>query len=117
MEGERVLVQKTKEMTRADLHHLVDELPEGTIEAAARVLEVFREATPPPAPMSPRLAGALSREPDDPFLQALARAPLDDEPVTAADRGALEDARAEIDHGDVVTLDEVASVLGHTDEP
>jgi hypothetical protein len=53
-----------------------------------------------------RLAPLLRRE-DDPLLYALANAPLDDEPLTDEDRAAIAEARAEIERGETVTLDEL----------
>lgn len=58
-------------MTRADLHRLVDELPEESIEPTAAVLERAR----------------------NPLWAALQAAPPDDEPMTAEDIAAVEDGR------------------------
>ncbi len=58
-------------MTRADLHRLVDELPEDSIEPAAVVLERAR----------------------NPLWAVLQAAPPDDEPVTAEDIAAIEKGR------------------------
>jgi hypothetical protein len=58
-------------MTRADLHRLVDELPEEAIEPTAAVLERAR----------------------NPLWAVLQVAPPDDEPLTAEDLAAIEDGR------------------------
>lgn len=58
-------------MTRADLHRLVDELPNESIDSAAVVLDRIR----------------------DPFWGALLSSPPDDEPFTAEERAAVEAAR------------------------
>jgi hypothetical protein len=57
-------------MTRAELHQLVDELPEASLEPVAQLLTRAR----------------------DPFLARLDAATDDDEPVTAEDREALADS-------------------------
>ena len=58
-------------MTRADLHRLVDELPEESIDSAAVVLDRVR----------------------DPFWGALLASPPDDEPFTTEERSGVEAAR------------------------
>jgi hypothetical protein len=60
-------------MTKAELHELVDALPDASLDAA----------------------GALLRRAQDPVLAQLDAAPYDDEPLTDADRAALDDARRE----------------------
>jgi hypothetical protein len=57
-------------MTRADLHRLVDELPDESVDAA----------------------GVLLARAKDPVLAALEAAPFDDEPYTSDDRTACEEA-------------------------
>lgn len=58
--------------SRAELHELVDMLPEGELESAQRILRAL---------------------PDDPVVRALLTAPIDDEPVTDDERGLLDKAR------------------------
>jgi hypothetical protein len=58
-------------MTRADLHRLVDELPEESIDPTAAVLERARS----------------------PLWAVLQATPPDDEPLTAEDLAAIEDGR------------------------
>ena len=60
-------------MTKAELHALVDELPEESLEPAA----------------------VLLRRAQDPLIARLEAAPLDDEPLTGEDRAALEAAGKE----------------------
>lgn len=51
--------------TKADLHQLVDQLPDGDVAIAGRVL-----------------AGLLASAEEDPMLRLLAALPLDDEPLS-----------------------------------
>jgi hypothetical protein len=60
-------------MTKAELHGLVDQLPDASLEAV----------------------GVLLRRAQDPVLAKLDAAPYDDEPLTDEDRVALEDAQRE----------------------
>lgn len=61
-------------MTRADLHRLVDQLPEESIEPTATVLERAR----------------------NPLWAVLQAAPPDDEPVSEEDVAAVEEGRAQM---------------------
>ncbi len=61
-------------MTKADLHRLVDRLPDSAVDTAARLLE---------------------RATEDPMMFVLDNAPLDDEPYTDEERAADEAARKE----------------------
>jgi hypothetical protein len=61
-------------VTKTELHKLIDELPDGSGEAAARYLTRLR---------------------DDPFLALLESAPVDQEPLTDEDRAAIELGREE----------------------
>jgi hypothetical protein len=60
-------------MTRADLHRLVDELPEASIEPTAVVLKRAR----------------------DPLWATLQATPADDEPMTDEDIAAVEEGRTQ----------------------
>ena len=75
------------------LHRLVDVLPEAEATAAARYLEYLAQSA-------------------DPVALACALAPDDAEPVTDAERAAVAEARAELDAGRGVPLDEVKRTLG-----
>jgi len=77
-------------MTRSELHRLLDAVPDDTLEAAQRALE----------PLA------------DPFLLALANAPVDDEPETDEERVAVQEAREDIAAGRVRDWDEVRRELG-----
>ena len=66
------------------LHALVEDLPEGEAEAAVRFLESLRQDTP------------------DPVARSLRDAPIDDEPLTAEDLVALEEAERDRQEGRVV---------------
>ncbi|HTR89566.1 MAG TPA: hypothetical protein VMG62_05595 [Solirubrobacteraceae bacterium] len=72
-------------MTRADLHRLVDELPEESVDAA----------------------GVLLTRAKDPVLAALEAAPFDDEPYTGEDRAASEEGWAAYQRGEAIRLDEL----------
>lgn len=55
-----------------------------------------------------RLHRLVDELPDERLAEALlALAPLDDEPVTVADRSAIEEAEADVRAGRVFTLDEI----------
>ena len=51
------------------------------------------------------------RKPVDPVLEILRRAPLDDEPETEEERLAVEEAKADIAAGRVLTLEELRRQL------
>lgn len=71
-------------MDRADLHRLVDQLPKPILDTAARILEVLRDT-------------------GDPIRLAAASAPTEDEPITPEEEAAVEEARRDIDRGDVLS--------------
>jgi hypothetical protein len=74
-------------ITRETLHCLIDELPETTFAQAEYVLNLVRDlANKPPTPIPP----------DDPLRLAALSAPEDDEPLTAEDIAAIEEAEAEM---------------------
>lgn len=73
-------------MTRADLHRLVDELPEDSVSAAATLLE---------------------RASADPVLAVHLLAPVDDEPLTADDEADIAEAEAAMARGDTVPWSQV----------
>jgi hypothetical protein len=76
-------------MTRAELHRIVDELPDESLDAAATLLERAR----------------------DPMLAALEAAPFDDEPVTPDVQAAVEVGWAAYRRGEGVPLEEVRAEL------
>ncbi|RMH21646.1 MAG: hypothetical protein D6696_05330 [Acidobacteria bacterium] len=78
---------------REHLHQLVEALPEDDLAPAVRLLESLRDA--------------------DPVLQALERAPLDDEPLSPQDARALEEALEDRAQGRIFSHEEVRrSLLG-----
>jgi hypothetical protein len=76
-------------VTRADLHRIVDELPDKSLDAAAILLARVR----------------------DPLTAALEAAPLDDEPLTDEDRAAAEEGWAAYRRGEAVDLDDLQAEL------
>jgi hypothetical protein len=74
-------------MTRAELHRLVDELPEASLDPVARLLERAR----------------------DPTVAMLDASPLDDEPYTREEQAAVEAAFRE--PGPSVPLEKAAGEL------
>lgn len=75
------------------LYRLVDQIPEGEVHTAERFLEYLANS-------------------DDALLRALMNAPEDDEPLTDADREALEEGRRALDAGDVVSHEELRKAIG-----
>jgi hypothetical protein len=78
---------------RDALHQLVDDLPEGDLPVAARLLEALRSA-------------------EDPIQRALAQAPFDDEPDDDDRDGGLTEARAEADAGGGLSTRDLRCRLG-----
>ena len=76
-------------MTRADLHRLVNELPDNSLVAAARWLERVR------GPITARLDAA----------------PADDEPFSEDERRAVYAALLRLDEGEAVQLEDLITEL------
>lgn len=72
-------------MTRAELHRLVDELPDESVDAA----------------------GILLQRAQDPTVAALEAAPFDDEPYTPEDRVASDEGWAGYQQGDAIKVSEL----------
>jgi hypothetical protein len=72
-------------MTRAELHRLVDELPEESVDAA----------------------GVLLTRAKDPMVATLEAAPFDDEPYTGRDREASEEGWAAYRRGEAIDVAEL----------
>jgi hypothetical protein len=72
-------------MTRTELHRLVDDLPDESIDAA----------------------GILLKRAQDPLAAALEAAPLDDEPYTEEDETVSEEGWAAYQQGEAVKLSEL----------
>ena len=77
--------------TKADLHRLVDGLPEENLPAAERALTTLQD--------------------EDPVLRAFMNAPLDDEPLTEEDIAAIEEAHEDIRLGRTYAWEEVRDQL------
>jgi predicted transcriptional regulator len=75
------------------LHELVDRIPEGEVHTAERFLEYLASS-------------------DDPLLRALMNAPEMNEPLSDADREALEEGRRALEAGDVVSHEELRKAIG-----
>ena len=73
--------------TKDALHRLIDELPD---EQAERLLRGI----------------------SDPILRARARAPMDDEPETPDEAAAVAEGLADLEHGDVLTTEQLRRSLG-----
>jgi hypothetical protein len=69
-------------MTRAQLHRLVDELPEESVDAA----------------------GVLLTRAKDPMTATLEAAPFDDEPYTGEDRAASDEGWAAYRRGEAINV-------------
>lgn len=72
-------------MTRAELHRLVDELPEESVDAA----------------------GVLLTRAKDPTVATLEAAPFDDEPYTGEDRAASDEGWAAYQRGEAINVAEL----------
>ena len=77
-------------MTRAELHRLVDELPDESVDAA----------------------GILLRRAKDPVVAAFEAAPVDDEPYTGEERAASAEGWAAYQRGEGVKLSELREEFG-----
>lgn len=79
---------------RDQLHRLIDEIPEGKLSDAWRLLKIVRDAD------------------EDPVRHALANAPLDDEPETEEERASAAEADADFKAGRTMSMDELKRELG-----
>src|SRR5450755_3171280 len=75
-------------------HELIERLPATQLSAVVGLLEAML----------------------DPFARALANAPIDDEPVTAAEEKALAEAREWLKHNKGIPHEQVLAELGITQE-
>ena len=80
---------------REQVHQLVDALPDDELETAGRVL-----------------AGLSTLSLSSPAAVALAKAPVDDEPVTAREAEAIAEGERDLERGRVVTAAELRAHLG-----
>lgn len=79
--------------TKAELHRLVDALPEREVVVARRVLE------------------ALSAAAQDEAMYSLEDAPLDDEPTTPEEDAGVAEAHEAIARGDMLSAEEAKRLL------
>jgi hypothetical protein len=82
-------------MTRADLHKLVDEVPEARVESVAAVMR---------------------RVVEDPEVERLLGIPWDDEPIREEEERAVAEARAELARGEGIEWSEVRKMLDEVDD-
>jgi hypothetical protein len=78
--------------TKEALHQLVDSLPDGALDAAERHLRALQT--------------------DDPVVRAHLLGPLDDEAETEEERRAVDEARADLQAGRVVSMDQIKREFG-----
>jgi len=105
--------------TKAELHQLIDALPENQTEEAARRLAGLQDMEQLAATLKARLSFeqlcqlvAWLQEGFTPLERSLLTAPWDDEPETDEERAAVAEARAEFDRGEWLTTEEVRRELG-----
>ena len=91
------LEEALKDGDREQLHRLLDALPNHLLDVAGRVLV--------------GLSGSLA----DPVTSTLAKAPMDDEPVTPADVEAIKEGERDIEEGRVVSAAEFRRRLDAAD--
>ncbi len=77
-------------VTKAELHRIIDELPDGAMDEAAQRLAPLRS----------------------PLARSLYSAPPDDEPESDAERAGAEEAQAEIARGGGLGTAELRNALG-----
>ena len=80
-------------ITREELRHLVDDLPDSELDTARRFLQYLRDTA-------------------DPVLRAFLDAPEDDEPETKEERAAVAEAREDFKAGRIMPLEEVKGEFG-----
>ena len=80
-------------MTRADLHRLVDELPDDVLDSAALLLQ----------------------RANDPMIRVLDAAPLDDEPFTEDEQAEVERSRQALARGEGIPFEQLMAELDEAD--
>lgn len=78
---------------RAELHELVDKLPDQELHAAHRFIEYLRDR-------------------GDPLLRKLMDAPIDDEPETEEEEALVAEAREELARGETIAFEEIKREFG-----
>ncbi|WP_062309851.1 hypothetical protein [Alicyclobacillus sendaiensis] len=79
---------------REELHRLIDQLPDSEVAPALRYLRYLRDLG------------------EDPLLKKLMSASADDEPETEEEQAGAEQARKELQTGNVLTTEELERELG-----
>lgn len=79
--------------TRREIISLIDGLPDSELHAVKRYIQYIRDL-------------------QDPFLNALAEAPWDDEPLTDEDLEAIAESKEDIVAGRVISAEELKRELG-----
>ena len=82
-------------MDRAELHRIIDTIPEDKVSAIGRLLK-----------------DAIDIAVDDPVRRSLASAPLDDEPLTDEEQARINSADEDLKTGQIRSMDEVKRELG-----
>lgn len=90
------MTTETNPRTRADLHTLVDALPDTELPEAQRLL--------------------MGLNTTDPALRTALLAPIDDEPLTDEDIAAIEEAKQQLARGEYVSDEELGALLGDREE-
>ncbi|WP_040289005.1 hypothetical protein [Alicyclobacillus hesperidum] len=79
---------------RDELHRLIDQLPDSEVTPALRYLRYLRDLG------------------EDPLMKQLSKAPLDDEPESPGEREGADQARQEMQQGQLFTNEELERELG-----
>lgn len=87
------MATKQENVSKQEIKDLIDGLPDSELHAAKRYLQYLRDY-------------------NDPFLNALAKAPWDDEPLTEDDLKAIAESKEDIAAGRVVSQEELKKELG-----
>ncbi len=92
----RVLAAKANKNAKTEqVHRLVDALPDDALDAAEKMLN-----------------GLSARSLADPATSALAKAPIDDEPVTVGEAQAIAEGERDVEDGKVITAAALRVRLG-----
>lgn len=83
---------------RKELLRLVNKLPAHKLDEAKALLQAMIEPE-----IIVRIAGTDSEKPNNPLLEAVKRAPVDDEPETPEEAVAVEHARQQASRGEIAS--------------
>ncbi len=84
----------TVNVTREEIHRIIDEIPESQLPTVLSYLKRFTDAS------------------DDPVQRALANAPVDDEPQTEEEQRAVQEGKADVRLGRTLSTDTLKRELG-----